>query len=187
MRCFLAIELDDVIKAQLGLAQSYFKDLAGKVSWVKPQQIHLTVKFLGEVPEEKIDQAARILQQCAGEVSPFEFSIEGLGAFPPSGRQIRVLWVGMTTPAELVKLNDLCQEAFVELGCPAERRKFTPHLTIARVRQTEQADAFRRIIAEHKDFTAGTQYADHVVLYSSQLNPSGAIHTPLATVPLTGK
>lgn len=184
MRCFIAINLDDAVKAALAKIQGKFRDLPGKVSWTNSDQMHLTLKFLGELPDDKIDQAAKLLEQCAGQVGTFDFTIAGLGAFPPGDRQLRVLWVGIDAPPELIKLNELCEQAFDELGVPAEKREFKPHLTIARIRQTKQPDTFRRVIAENKDFVAGTQSAEKVVLYASELEPTGAIHTPLATIAL---
>jgi len=183
MRCFIAIHLDDAIKSQLASAQAYFADLRGKVSWTKREQMHLTIKFLGEVPDERIKPVTDVLRTCAVQVDPFEFPVEQLGCFPASGSQLRILWVGVSAPAELVKLNDLLQQSYVELGYPAENRKFTPHLTIARVRHTNNADAYRTVIARHDDFSAGSQQAESVILFRSDLRATGAVYTRLATIP----
>ena len=184
MRCFIALDLDESIRTKLASAQELFRDLPGNTAWVKPEQIHLTVKFLGDVPDKKLNQAARLLEQCTQQVKAFDFSIGNLGAFPPSGRQIRVLWVGVNAPPDLSKLNELCEQAFAELDIAPETRTFSPHLTIARIKYTAQAEDFRRVITQHADFAAGTQIADRVVLYASELQPAGAVHTPLATFPL---
>jgi 2'-5' RNA ligase len=184
MRCFVALDLDEAIRAKLVSAQRLFRDLPGKMAWVKPEQMHLTIKFLGDVPDEKLNPAAKLIEQCTQQVEAFDFSIGKLGAFPPSGRQIRVLWVGVDAPPDLTKLNELCEQAFVALDIPPETRMFSPHLTIARIKYTAQAEAFRRIITQHADFAIGTQLADRVVLYASELRPAGAVHTPLAAFPL---
>jgi len=188
MRCFIAIHLDDAIKSLLREAQSYFDGLAGKVSWTRREQMHLTIKFLGDVPDDRVERAGAILKTCAARVEPFEFSVGRLGCFPPTGRQVRILWVGVTGPAELVTLNDLLQQSYVELGYPAEKRKFAPHLTIGRVRFTENAAAYRDVIARYADFKAAVQQVAKITLYRSDLRSTGAVYSPIVSAGLgTGR
>ena len=186
MRCFIALDLDDAIKSQLTTAQGWFGALKGKVSWTKREQMHLTIKFLGEVPDDMLAQVVDVLSNACLQVQPFEFDVAGLGCFPSSGRQLRIVWAGITAPTEMAKLNDLLQQGYVELGYEAEKRKFTPHLTIGRVRYVANAQAYRAVIGEHGDFIAGRQACDHVTLYRSDLEPTGAVYTAIETIPMTG-
>lgn len=184
MRCFIAAEFDEAIKTRLAAAQAWFEGLPGKVSWTKPDHMHVTIKFLGEVPDNTIAAVSDMLKRCAAQIAPFECTVEGLGCFPAAGRQLRILWAAVTAPRALVTLNDLLQRGYVELGYPAEKRTFAPHLTIGRVRSTNHAQAYRDVIVRHPDFTAGTQHVDHIVLYQSLLKPTGAVYIPISTVNL---
>ena len=184
MRCFVALKLDDQIKVELLRGQQFFADLPGKVSWTKPQQMHLTLKFLGEVPDKEITGIIDVMKRAAQGVGAFDFKIAGLGAFPPGGKTLRILWAGIEAPQELVKLNDLLQHEFDEIGYPAEQRTFTPHLTLGRVKFVKRPDRYREIIDSHADFRAGIQHADSVILYQSELRREGAVYTPMATVEL---
>ncbi|MFA5864124.1 MAG: RNA 2',3'-cyclic phosphodiesterase [Phycisphaerae bacterium] len=182
MRCFIALELDEEIKDKLQSAQQLFKGLSGKVGWCSRQQMHLTIKFLGEVGEEALPQVIEGLKAAAREIPPFGFSLEQLGAFPSTG-QPRVLWVGIKLCEPLNKLQQLIEQNCTLLGFPPEDRHFTPHLTLGRVKDRIDTKAYRRVLDENKNFTAGIQEVDTVTLFSSQLQPTGAVYMPIVQVP----
>ncbi len=178
MRCFIAVEMDEAIKDKLESVQSLFKPLGGKVGWCTRGQMHLTLKFLGEVAEDLIPKAMEALKAAAGEIAPFEMTVEGVGAFPPSG-QPRVLWVGISECPPLSDLQERVERQFIPLGFPREDRDFTPHLTLGRVKERIDTKAYRNVIAQQQHFFAGTQRVEKVILFSSTLKPTGAVYTPV--------
>lgn len=184
MRCFVAIELSDEIRRQLGAIQRKHASLGRAVRWVKPEQIHLTLKFLGEIPEADVPGACEIVRAVAAGHAPVEFSVGGAGCFPPGG-SARVLWVGLDEPTgALGRLRDAFEEAFEALGVARERRAFSPHLTLARVNDSRASAAVRDIARGEAGFSAGRQRAGEVVLFQSILAQSGATYVPLARAPL---
>jgi len=186
MRCFIAIELDEQIKHQLTVAQDLFRQLDGKISWVKPEQMHLTIKFLGSLPESKIADISEAMKTAISKthIKPFEFTIEGLGAFPQRGAP-RVLWAGVTLTKKKKKLHKSIDAELSLLEIPPDEREFTPHLTLARIRNKISPQACRNIIENNAGFIAGVQRVEHVILFASELKPTGAVYTPLAKANLT--
>ncbi len=183
MRCFIAIQLDDQIIRSLAQAQGLFANLEGEVRWVKPQQMHLSLQFLGDVPDKDVPDITAVIEVAAREVQPFEFSVEQLGCFPEKG-PIRVIWTGVDGPEELFKLQRACQDGLAELGFKAEKRAYKAHLTLGRAKSVPGSSVYRQVIDAHRTFRAGSQFVDKIVLFSSQLRPSGAVHTALAEVRL---
>lgn len=183
MRCFVALEIDDTIKDRLEAAQGLFRPLGGKVGWCSRGQMHLTLQFLGEAPDDRVPPVVEALRSAAAAIPAFEFTVAGLGAFPPSGSP-RVLWVGIQRCEPLIELQRRVEAALEPLGFPPEDRAFTPHLTLGRVKERVDARAYRRVIAENAGFVAGVQPATRVVLFSSQLKPTGSVYTPVADVAL---
>lgn len=134
IRCFIAIELPDELKREIKRIQTKLKsDGQAGVKWVDPDGIHLTLKFLGEVDADWIDEITEAIKSAAVGIPPFRLEVKGLGVFPNLNR-VRVVWVGLE--GELDKLTQLVRqiETYVSpLGFPTEAREFTPHLTLARV------------------------------------------------------
>jgi RNA 2',3'-cyclic 3'-phosphodiesterase len=183
MRCFVALELDESIKDHLVAVQGSLKQLGGKVGWGTREQMHLTLKFLGEVAEDVVPRAVEAIRSAAKGIVPFDFVVEGLGAFPPSGSP-RVLWAGIRPCEPLGRLHARIEEKFKPLGFEPENRDFTPHLTLGRVKEQVDAKAYRKMIAEHRADPFGTQRTEKVVLFSSTLRPAGAVYAPIAEVTL---
>jgi RNA 2',3'-cyclic 3'-phosphodiesterase len=184
MRCFIAVELDEAIKDRIEAAQQLFKHLGGKVGWCHRGQMHLTLKFLGEVPEDLIPKAVEALKAAVGEMAPFEMTVEGLGSFPPSG-QPRILWVGVRECPPLFELQERIEKQFNPLGFPREDRDFSPHLTLGRVRERIDTKTCLAVLTQQKNFFAGTQQVEKVILFSSILKPTGAVYTPVISIPLS--
>ncbi len=177
MRCFIAIELDEQIKERLLEARKLFQSLVGKISWVKSEQMHLTIKFLGSVPDSKIPEITKALNSALADshIRPFEFSIEGLGAFPERGGP-RILWAGVNSVRELQNLHESIEKELELIDIPREQREFTPHLTLARIRSRIDSRECRKILENNADFSAGIQRVEHITLFSSELKPSGAVY-----------
>ena len=188
IRSFIAIELSKEAKKGLaGLKKELEKDEHKFVKWVDPGGIHLTLKFLGNIPSMRVTEISEAMKKAAQGISPFLLEISGLGAFP-SLKQARVLWVGVS--GELDKLSRLQQNidsALAALGFAKEERPFVPHLTLARIR--EGASAPER--TSFGELVGSTAFEDKypieveaVRLMRSQLTPAGALYTCLSVVEL---
>jgi len=185
MRCFAAIPLNEAIRRALREVQQGL-DLPGvKVRWVPDDQMHLTLKFLGETTDDQVVPISRALDELAAGTPAFTLRARGMGCFPPHGTP-RVIWVGIEDPdAALNELHQRVETALAELGFPPERRRFRPHLTLGRVKRDPQKAVFPAVdgVAE---FDGGDFAADRLILYASQLHRSGAEHTPLHHAAFSG-
>jgi 2'-5' RNA ligase len=189
LRTFIALELPAIIHAALQTAADALKHELNNVPlrWVAQENIHLTLKFLGGVPETQLPEIQDRLQTFAAECPPLELQLTKLGAFPSLGKPL-VVWAGVTAPSALVQLNSQVETAMRELGFEAEPRAFVPHLTLARLQRSARfADPHRVgdvIAATTLQPAAGI--ADTLTLFRSQLRPGGAVYNPLKQFKLTG-
>ena len=135
IRSFIAIELPESVKQELVILENQLKERSGiNAKWVDPYSIHLTIKFLGNVPVNKIDGILHAMEEAVKSTGPFTLQITGLGAFPNLNR-VQVAWVGLTGELDrLTKIQQQVESGLVPLGFAAEKRAFKPHLTLARVR-----------------------------------------------------
>jgi 2'-5' RNA ligase len=188
IRTFVAIELPQEVITSLDELQADLRRRLQNmpIRWVKPQKIHLTLKFLGDVPADQIDAVAEALRAACVGVPPFEFELAGLGCFP-TPRRPRVIWVGTEGDLTLLhQLRDAVEEHIAPLGYPTERRPFRPHLTLGRVKRASPGQA-RQIGAEITAAKVGTLAqvrVEEVSLMRSDLSPAGAKYTRLAVVRL---
>ncbi|MEW6034102.1 MAG: RNA 2',3'-cyclic phosphodiesterase [Chloroflexota bacterium] len=188
VRAFVAIELPQEVKTLLTEIQSGLRR-AGKtfVRWVSPEGVHLTLKFLGDTPADMIPKATGALEEAASGLAPFRLETAGLGVFP-NPRQTRVLWIGLKGETQpLLHLQEQIETAFAPLGFLREARAFTPHLTLARLRDNATPPERQEFGEAAMCYNAAPPRAflvDGVSLMRSTLTPSGAIYTRLALVPL---
>ena len=158
--------------------------MARDVAWVAPANLHLTLKFLGAVPEARIDAIVAALTRSGLDLRPFEARIRGLGAFP-SGTRPRVIWAGVTDGAsEMVELARRVDAALAELGFAREERPFSPHVTLGRVRQPGRNPALSDALGSATAREFGQMRVPSASLMRSELGPRGARYTELATVRL---
>jgi 2'-5' RNA ligase len=157
------------------------------VRWVRPRGIHLTLKFLGEVPASQIEAIAEAMREACTPYAPFSVSIGGMGCFP-NPRRPRVVWVGVDEPSgTLVRLQREVDRALKSLGYPPERRKFSPHLTLGRVRgRDRQALQALGEYVSRAQVAVGEMQVTSLSLMRSDLLPGGAVYTELATAALSG-
>lgn len=189
LRTFVAIPLPNTIASQLDRVQRHLKHRCPDrcIRWVNPRSIHLTLYFIGDIPETRVTPINQLLSAIVEPVTTFEFTVEDLGTFP-NPRRPNVIWVGVKDKNhELADLHKAVNVGMDRIGFPAEKRKFTPHLTIGRLnRRTSHDD--RIAIGEEVTRTPvellGTVIVSEVVLYRSVLKHTGAEHTPLAKFPL---
>lgn len=188
LRAFIAIELPSEVQKKLSQVIQRLQEPLRDVSirWVKPHNIHLTLKFLGEVSINNLETIKQILIKEAAEVPPFEFSIGELGAFPNLKRP-RVLWLHATAPPELLALQRSIDIQTERLGYVSEERTYSPHITIGRVnRQVDAEDIYRisTLLQKRHIGLVEVVRVSTVTLFRSDLHPDGSVYTPLAIASL---
>lgn len=184
LRAFIAIELEEALHKELAKVQSLLKEKIppNQVRWVDPRNIHLTLKFLGQVPKARVPEVAAGLEKARQGIIPFSLAFAGLGCFPSQSNP-RVIWVGCQTfDDSLNRLQAKIEEEMETLGFPRENRPFNPHLTLGRVKENARPTA-RRDMGEAIAATAvgelGRIGVEKITLMQSTLKPSGAEYTPL--------
>jgi 2'-5' RNA ligase len=182
IRAFIAVQLPDEVRESIGRATSRLQGALPRARWVRPATLHLTVKFLGELPRSRVtalcDDAA---VQAAGHGAS-EVRLAG-GGFFPSSRRPRVAWIGGQAAA-LVPVADAVQEVAARHGVERERRPWSPHLTLARLRDRWPPRAVEGFIAEIDALGAFEFRCRELVVFSSRLEPGGAVHTPIRRLSL---
>jgi len=183
IRAFIAVNISSDIQRRLGsILKDLRRDLKGApVRWVPVENIHLTLKFLGDVSTSNLEVLKNILQVEASGQSPFEMTAGELGAFPSNYRP-RVIWVSIHAPAGLAALQYGIDNQTARLGYAREDRPFSPHLTLGRVsRHANSSDLHRigEVLTSYKTGVIGAARVTAVYLYRSDLNPSGAVYTNL--------
>ncbi len=191
LRTFIAIELDEALKQTLAALQTRLRErlARGSVRWVRPEGIHLTLKFLGETPAAQVDEIGQAMVRAAAQVSPFTFTVGGLGCFPHT-RRPRVVWVGLQEPTgALARLRNAVETQVAPLGFPTEERPFRPHLTLGRVQRGVSRSKAREIgLAVEADppGTIARMHVTTVAYIQSELEPGGAVYTTLRVANLGG-
>jgi len=191
IRCFIAIELSQELRDRVAAIQASLQrdEWSDQVRWVRPENVHLTLKFLGNVPEERITAINQAIREAIAVVGvvPFTLRVVGLGAFP-NFRRPAVIWVGVEDGIErLLRLQEGIEAAMERLGFQREDRPFHPHLTLGRVNR-RASSGYRRKLGEalqaRQVGEIGYMRVEEISLMRSQLHPQGAIYTQLATHPL---
>jgi 2'-5' RNA ligase len=182
MRAFIAIELPQETKDALARLQNQLKKSGADVKWVAPQNIHLTLKFLGEINEEQLQKINLIIDAVAKENAPYSIRINELGAFPEI-KQLRVIWVGIDSgDKETENLAKSLEERIQKLGIPKEDRAFSSHITIGRTRsalnRNNLIDELRKR-QENFKLDKGEFAATRITLFQSILSPAGPTYKAL--------
>jgi 2'-5' RNA ligase len=188
LRSFIAIELPAEIQAAIasstaGLQKALPKPL---VRWVASKNLHLTLKFLGDVSPTNLERLAEALKVESVRQEKFSLSVGGLGAFP-TPRRPRVIWIGLEAPAMLTAVQRAVESVSSRMGYPTEDRPFSPHLTIGRVGQDVSAADLKRVCAAIEGTTVGplgTVSVDAIHIFKSDLQPGGSVYTHLYAMPL---
>ncbi len=192
IRTFVAIELSEEIKSELARVQGILKEKIATphLRWVVPAKVHLTLKFLGNVPIGRIEEVTSALKEACVGLSPFMMEVSGLGCFPSTNTP-RVIWVGVQEESgRLKRLQERVEESLATLGFKPEQRPFRPHLTLGRVKKQAHVGA-RRIIGDIVSATSvgdlGQMEVGEISLMKSELLPSGAQYSRLETIALESK
>jgi len=187
MRAFIAIELPQDLKQSLAQLQDKLKAAAADLKWVKPENIHLTLKFLGEIEAQKQEEIANIIEAIAGKTSPFSLRICSLGAFPKRDFP-RVIWVGLDKGAqEAEKIAQGLEEKLELLGIPGEERPFSAHITLGRVKSNLNREKLVGLLTALQDnFQAGKAEfrVTKITFFKSTLTPKGPLYEALKTINL---
>lgn len=179
IRLFIALELSKAQRKEVGDFQEKVKKYLNNVRWVKPGNIHLTLKFLGETEEGRVEAVKGAIDKACTSLKPFSIRYGESGVFP-SARKARVLWVGVKEgEGNLCSLAEIVEEEMAGLGYKKEKRPFHPHLTIGRARSNPSEDSVNNYLVEGKSFISSDAMINKVVLFESNLTRSGAIYRPL--------
>ncbi len=179
----MAIDLDDETRDKLwGLVQE-LRHHGADVRWVRRESLHLTLKFLGEVSEERVHGIERLLQGVSSQAGPFEMEIKGTGVFPSYSRP-RVIWVGVVDPGSLRALQGAIEDVLLKEGFERDPKGFHPHITLGRVRSQRGLKEVLQEIRRYKDLEFGKIYVNEFVLMESILQPDGARYRRVSTFKL---
>jgi 2'-5' RNA ligase len=185
IRAFIGVQIAPEVRARISAAITQLAAETSGLRWVREENFHFTLKFLGLIEEPQIETISNALAQAIQPFRRFTINAKGLGVFPDS-KKARVLWVGLEGD-DMPALAKSVESVLEPFGCPSENRMFRPHLTVGRWRhsmglQQELAGKLKR----WKNFEFGASAVDQVVFFQSVLKPDGAVYRPVKTVPLAG-
>ncbi|HAJ26065.1 MAG TPA: RNA 2',3'-cyclic phosphodiesterase [Syntrophus sp. (in: bacteria)] len=187
IRSFLAIDPPGGVLENIQAMQNRLKrNIQGVIRWVRPEGIHLTLKFFGDISEQDVADISEVIARRTNAIPPFALEVGGLGAFPDAIRP-RIIWLGITGHLEqLLSLQKDLEEGFFSLGFPKDDRTFRAHLTMGRVKVPKGIIGLDTAVDAGGKLTAGTFTVGEVALFQSSLSPQGATYTRLAVFPLRG-
>ena len=185
IRTFIAVDLPESVTRALQTAQQRLKSHRFDIRWVKPGNIHLTLKFLGDISPAEVGAIREALRSAAADMAPFPLAARGAGVFPGIKRP-RVVWVGLTgeVPA-LFALQQSVEKALAAIGFPAEKRPFKAHLTLGRVKGRVRPTDLLAALQELGDWASPAFTVNRVTFFQSDLRPEGAVYTRLVDAPLS--
>lgn len=189
IRAFIALELPEPIRRNLAdISERLKRELSDvPLRWVPIQNMHLTLKFLGDVKPDQVEKITLVIRRLCSNYSPFEIRVDKLGVFPNKQRA-RVLWVGIDSQISLNKLVDAFEMDLSELGFASESRPYSPHLTLARVRghaRLVDLQKINELVSSTSLPRSAFALANKIVLFRSELNPSGSVYNALSEFVLT--
>lgn len=179
MRLFVALEIPSGVRQNLATLVDSFRAISKEPRWVRPANLHVTLKFLGEVAEAKVDEVRSALGEIRSD-NAVALEFRGLGFFPNETHP-RVFWAGMEASPNLKTLAGYIEGAMEKLGIPREKREFSPHLTLARFERPRLPETLREIITDNQQRQFGSLRTNEFHLIQSRLKPAGAEYTTVAT------
>ena len=182
MRTFIAIEIPGRIRERIQELLDVLRRTPSDIRWSRPEALHITLKFLGEIPAEKVEEVKARLKAISS-LAPLPIQLEGAGFFP-NERSPRVIWLGIQAGVGLRELAASVEDCLVPLGFPKENRPFSAHLTLGRVRAPNSFAALREILRSREPLEMGSFTAQEFYLYESQLTSDGSIYRKIARFPL---
>ncbi len=186
VRTFVAVELTPEIRGRANSLVSVLRHVVADVRWASPENMHLTIKFLGDVEVLEIPRVCGAVSRAVADMPPFELEVRGAGAFPDADRP-RTVWLGVGEGSEaMTDLHDRLQAALAPLGFREEGRRFRPHVTLGRVRDSEAGSRFAQTLAEQAEFFAGEMIVGDVTIFSSELSRTGSRYEVLGRAEFGG-
>lgn len=183
LRCFIAIVIPDSLKKQIIEMTDLLKKYDADIKWVNPENIHLTLKFLGNTPQSLLTKINETINEAVLPYSPFYIKIYGTGVFP-NKKHPRVIWIGIKDPEILINLRNAIEQSISSLGYQKDEKEFKPHLTLGRVRSQKGIMHIINNLEDFKDKDFGSIYVDNIKLMKSDLKPKGAEYTCLYDIPI---
>jgi 2'-5' RNA ligase len=183
VRTFIAIELPQPVQDSLAALIERLRGSRARVTWVKPENMHLTLRFLGNMEPDPLDRLRANLEVALHDTRSFALRVQGLGAFP-NARRPSVLWAGVESDdGELGRVHAIAERAAQSIGLAPETKAFHPHLTLARVKNPAEAAAVMPFWEREQGFEGGSFPVNRVILFSSTLTPRGPVHRPIQEFP----
>ena len=177
VRAFLAIDLDDDLKPKINRIIKEFKQIDARIKYVELTNLHLTLKFFGEIDTEGLELLEEKIANVVSEFNPFDIKIKSCGAFP-NNNHIKVIWVGIDEDSIIRELHDKLDKEFTKLGFDRDK-KFSTHLTIGRMKSAKNKDKVKATIEEFSDIEIGELTVNRISLKKSTLKPSGPVYEDL--------
>jgi 2'-5' RNA ligase len=183
-RTFIAVELAKPIREKIVDLQEELGRTGVEVKWTEPENLHVTLIFLGEVPDTELHAICRLVSDGVAGTGPFSLSVQAVGCFPHV-RRPRVVWVGVGAGTqELVKIHDDLEAPLFDLGYRTEDRKYTPHITLGRVKSAGPTDKLTAAIQKNAGWQGGEQVVSEIHIMGSELTPNGPRYTVLGRAKL---
>ena len=184
LRAFIAVELPEAAVSFVQRIQETLRSYRFKIRWVKPENIHVTLKFLGEINRDDTETIGTVISGAARDCGPMQFSVKGMGVFP-GVKNPRVVWCGLKgDTTALVQFQGHLDEKLIDLGFLREKRPFKGHLTLGRVNGPVSPQKMIDAIKEISGLESALFEVKTVTLFSSDLHPSGAVYTQLKSIHL---
>jgi 2'-5' RNA ligase len=187
IRTFIAVDLGKAIRDRVVAMQDALARTGTEVKWVEPENLHVSLLFLGEVDDREIPAVCRVVAECCQAQAPFSMSVETVGCFP-NPRRPRVLWVGIGEGTQdLCALHDALEPPLMDLGCyRREERKYTPHVTLGRVKSDRPTETLTSALTKNAGWKGGEVTVSEVLVLSSKLSPQGPEYAVLSRAKLGG-
>ncbi len=182
IRAFLAVDVHENLTKKIIKVQNEFNELDVKIKFVEPENMHLTLKFFGDINKFKIDQINQIVARELRNADKFTLNLKSIGAFPSINKP-KVLWIGTDKNRSFTNIQRLCDNGFQKIGFSKEK-KYNPHLTFGRVKNSKNNEQLINKLKQLNNITIGEMLVDEVTLKSSELTPSGPVYTNLKTFKL---
>jgi len=184
MRTFVAIALEPKIKHTLSQFIKKLEDHNPNIRWVREQGMHLTLKFIGEIPENRVEKILSVLRDLSAEHECFPLLLRGTGSFPPRSKCPRILWVGIQENQGLFSVQHDIESLLEKVSIARENRRFSPHLTLGRVKSSHNIAPVLDILADNKDTEFGSMEVQEIIFFKSTLKPTGAEYSALEKIRL---
>lgn len=184
MRTFVAIALEPDIKHTISQLIQKLDDHNPNVRWVREQGMHLTLKFIGEIPENRVQELLLLLTDLSANHKRFPLKLKGTGTFPPRSKYPRILWLGIEESQGLISVQQDIESLLEKASISREKRRFSPHLTLGRVKSSQNIGPVLDILTDNKETEFGSMEVKEITFFKSTLKPTGAEYSALGKIPL---